>query len=162
MDFETRDFRDITGHEGYNADAYGCVTVKGFREDQILVRARGIQIYTSCTPQQVFASLRGLTDSEHSSVHCFRFPVVGLEFERLRGRLEMSGYIQPQNDTPFINGAGEFRVPPSDFSPFDDAEPCQEDGCGEHAIINRPIIEHDEELYEKVEGKQIEITIPTC
>lgn len=157
------DFTNITGYEHTESEFPGYIAVERFGETKKLIKANGIGFHMNSNPPVVYSRLgKKARDPEHDRAYCFNFHVVGLEFQRLRnGSAIFEGHIQPENATPYCNGAGRFRVPPPDFDPFEEAKECTKERCEPHPIVGY-VQEHDDELYQKVEGLKATILIPTC
>lgn len=100
----------------------------------------------------------GVTDFEHDSAYALRLPLIGLTIDMVRySTCVLTAWIDP-------NDSHNFAVPPPGYNPMNDpqAEQCSSEYCKDPHII---VPEHlyvplfDQELYEAVRGKKVEIRI---
>jgi hypothetical protein len=107
------------------------------------------------------------TDREEDSAYACILPLIGVEIASVYyHNTTVSAWIDPDCATPFT----QFHVPKPGYDPREhkDAVMCQsescletplEDGGGPHVIVPEGFYTppFDEELYEQVRGKQVEI-----
>lgn len=105
----------------------------------------------------------GATDFEHSSAYAIQLPLIGLRLEEL-GVYHHSTHLVAWIDSERDSFSNNFRVPRPGWDPFANAVQCNDELCkDEHHLIvpegsySGPIF--DEELFEAVKGKKVEIII---
>lgn len=100
----------------------------------------------------------GVSDFEHDSAYAVRLPLIGVKLEHIWYHTTyLTAWVDPNNEN-------DFHVPRSGYNPMKhpDAETCEMDYCGKpHPIVPQGyyVPPFDEELYNAVRGKKLEIVI---
>jgi len=101
----------------------------------------------------------GVTDFEHDSAYALRLPIIGLRFEAI---MYHTTYITAWVDP---DGTEDFNVPRPGYNPAKHPESvmCNSEYCVREPHIIVPqgfyVPPFDEELFEAVRGKKLEITV---
>lgn len=103
----------------------------------------------------------GVTDFEHDSAYAFQLPLIGWTFDSIYySAVSFTAWVHPEIDRML-----GFRVPGPGYNPMedDDIYECKDGSCAEDPHLMVPeglyIAPHNPELYEKVKGKKVRITI---
>ena len=98
----------------------------------------------------------GATDNTHDQAKAFRIPVIGLEFKHKSiGMMRFTAWVESNRDA--LGDLEEFHVPDPDHDFFEEISFC--DRCQEKHSFTRYLPKPDQNLYEKVKGKKLEIRI---
>lgn len=110
------------------------------------------------------AYLDNATDFEHDSAHALQLPLIGWTFDSMRYHaVRFSAWVLPTLDPSW----DQFRVPGPGYNPLAHPETidCDNENCigpgGPHRIVPEGfyIAPHNPELYERVRGQQVLVTI---
>jgi len=113
--------------------------------------------YGSGTRVDITARMvEGATDDEHDSGYAFTLPLIGFKFLHAfgYGAVVFEGFVDPNLDGYSISN---FRVPSAGYDPITGGEVCTE--CEEPHPIVPYLPEENVELYKRVAGKRVEVTM---
>lgn len=104
----------------------------------------------------------GVTDFEHDSVVLVRLPLIGVQFDNLLVHGHTTHLVAWVDSEP--SRKENFHVPRPGYDPASrkDAWTCQDQGCQKpHRVVPEGfyVPPFDEELYEAVRGREVEIRI---
>ena len=93
-------------------------------------------------------------DREHSAAFAFDLPLIGVTVKGVgRGIVTFEAWVDPNHEHAFY-------VPSPGWDPRKDAKPCPDRGCEEEPhFITDFLPPPNPELYQKVKGKKVEISI---
>lgn len=103
----------------------------------------------------------GATDFEHDPAYACKLPLIGVRLKFIHSHTALlEAWIDPERDEFSL---ADFRVPRPRYDPLvrPDTEKCNHEDCGEHPIVaeGHYLPPFDEELFNAVRGKRVEIYI---